>query len=93
MTSLLLVDEVAAMLRRDEATIRRMIRRGELDAYKPGGNVYLIPSASVHACLDASRVTPATPPRPRPVDRPRPASAPRGSFRERAKQARNSERP
>lgn len=86
-TGLLLVDEVAAMLRRDHATVRRMIRRGELEAFKPGGNVYLIPAEAVHACLDASRVTPAS--APTPVRRARPASPPRGTFRERAKQARN----
>jgi excisionase family DNA binding protein len=87
---LLTVDEAAEQLRTDPSTVRRLVRRGELEATKPCGR-YLIPEGAVAELLERARVqpSPSEPPAPRPrrsapaLPPPPTGRAPGGSFRDR----------
>lgn len=85
MSVLLKVAEVAERLRRDPATVRRMIRRGELAAFRVGGQL-LVDEDAITAMLERARVEPTHTTRAPRVDRPPPAPtvpAAGGSFRSR----------
>lgn len=85
MTRLLLVEEAADRLRCDPATVRRWVRAGKLQAHRPG-NRLLVDPASVDRLINLSIVVPDVVPEVRVRRRQPPAT---GSFRERAKLARN----
>jgi excisionase family DNA binding protein len=91
--ALLTVPEVAERLRRDASTVRRMIRRGELAASKPGGGRFLIEEAAIAELLKRSRVQPVAPaprahrPDRQPVLPSNVSLPPGGSFRSRRKKA------
>lgn len=57
---LLTVTETAERLRRDPATVRRMIGRGELAAHRVGGRL-LIPDEAIDQLLERTKVQPVVP--------------------------------
>lgn len=67
----LTVPEVAERMRCEHRTVRRAIKRGELDAAMIGGRL-LISEDAVDAWFDTNRVRPRAAPAPRPEHRPRP---------------------
>jgi len=55
MESLLTTDDVAEWLRMDVVTVRRLVTRGELPAYRVGGE-YRFRQVDLEACLEQKRV-------------------------------------
>lgn len=94
MTPLLTVAQVAELVQLDESTVRRAIRRGELAASKPCGQLRVAETA-IDDWLKQTRVQP-------PVQIPRapapraprltslPAGGPRSSFRDKVRRERGA---
>lgn len=62
---LLTLDEAAALVPgANAATLKRRIRQGRLQAYRPGRH-YLTTRADIWAMLEACRVVPKSPPAPK----------------------------
>lgn len=60
MTPMLTTEQVAARLKVDEETVRRMARRGDLPAIRIGGRLRFDPD-ELAAALERNRVAPAQP--------------------------------
>lgn len=94
MTRLLTLLQVAELVQLDETTVRRAIKRGDLEASKPCGQIRVHPDA-VERWLDENKIVP-------PVDVPRapapraprltamPVGPQRGSFREKVREERGA---
>lgn len=92
---LLTVAQVAAQVQLDETTVRRAIRRGELEASKPAGQIRIAADA-VDRWLEETKVLPPVDvpraPKPRAPRISRPSSGPTSgsSFRDKVRNERKA---
>ena len=65
---LMTIAEVASALGMDESTVRRRIRRGDMQAVRAGARVWLIPREEVDRWRVIGRLKPGPKPRRRPEE-------------------------